>query len=281
MSKDYYQVMGLKRDASDKDIKTAYRRLARKYHPDLNKDDPSAEEKFKELGEAYEVLRDAEKRKMYDRYGADSINQEPRSSAEQKYQHYNYDFDNAGFGRHNFSEGFDEDLLSSLFNRGFKQQHKPKGVDVQGKINISLEEAFAGVVKEVQIPTHGGIKGHQKIRVKIPQGIKSGQKIRLEGKGGPAPVNGSLAGDLFIEINVLKHPIFDVVDKDIYLTLPITPWEAALGAKIKVPTLGGSVDLKIPPNSQGGQTLRLKARGMSDNGVGDQICVVKNSNSAC
>lgn len=272
MSKDYYKIMGLKRDASEKDIKTAYRRLARKYHPDLNKDDPSAEEKFKELGEAYEVLRDPEKRKMFDKFGADGMNQQA-TGAGQHYQYYNHDFGGEGFGSHNFAEGFDDDLFSSIFNRGFKKQHKPKGADIQGKIHITLEEAFTGVVKEVQIPNHGG--GHHKIRIKIPQGIKSGQKIRLEGKGGPAPMNGAQPGDLFIEVDIEKHAIYDVVDKDIYLTLPITPWEAALGAKIKVPTLAGAVDLKIPSNSQGGQTLRLKGRGLVDKGTGDQYILLK------
>lgn len=276
MSKDYYKVMGLQRDASEKDIKTAYRKLARKYHPDLNKDDSSAEEKFKELGEAYEVLRDPEKRKMYDKFGAEGVDGQTRGAGSgQHYQYYNHDFGAEGFGAHNFAEGFDEDLFASIFNRGFKQQHKPKGTDIQGKIHITLEEAFAGVVKEVQIPSHGGATGHQTIRIKIPKGIKSGQKIRLEGKGGPAPISGALPGDLFIEVDIEKHAIFDVVDKDIYLTLPITPWEAALGAKIKVPTLGGPVDLKIPPNSQGGQTLRLKGRGLADGSLGDQYILLK------
>lgn len=262
MSKDYYKIMGLNRDASEKDIKTAYRRLARKYHPDLNKDDVTAEDKFKELGEAYEVLRDPEKRKMYDSFGSEGMNQQTGSHERQQYQYYN-GFGGEGFGAQDFSGSFDEDIFASIFNRGFKQQHKPKGQDVHGKISLSLEEAFAGIVKEVQIQTHGGVPGHQKIRIKIPKGIKSGQKIRLEGKGGPAVIPGGKAGDLYIEVNIEKHPIFDIVDKDIYLTLPITPWEAALGAKIKVPTLNGPVELKIPANSQGGQTLRLKGRGLS------------------
>ncbi len=276
MSKDYYKTMGLARDASEKDIKTAYRRLARKYHPDLNKDDPLAEEKFKELGEAYEVLRDPEKRKMYDKFGAEGIYQQANgSSSQQQHQHYYHGFGKDGFGAENFTGDFEDDLFSSIFNRGFQQKHNPKGADVHGTINISLEEAFAGVVKEVQIPTHGGTPGHQKIRIKIPKGIKSGQKIRLEGKGGPSVVSGGKAGDLFITVNIEKHPIFDVVDKDIYLTLPITPWEAALGAKIKVPTLGSKVDLKIPENSQGGQTLRLKGRGLSGSPDGDQYILLK------
>ena len=278
MSKDYYKIMGLARDASEKEIKTAYRRLARKYHPDLNKDDPGAEEKFKELGEAYEVLRDAEKRKMYDKFGSEGMHQQQAPGGDpRQQQHYYHDFGEGGFGAEGFSGSFDEDLFSSIFNRsGFhKQQHKPKGADINGTINITLEEAYSGVVKEVQIPTHGGTPGHQKIRLKIPKGIKSGQKIRLEGKGGLSPLSGGKAGDLFITVNVEKHAIFDTVDQDIYLTLPISPWEAALGAKVKVPTLGGEVDLKIPANSQAGQTLRLKGRGLSGKKEGDQYILLK------
>lgn len=277
MSKDYYKVMGLARDASEKEIKTAYRRLARKYHPDLNKDDANAEEKFKELGEAYEVLRDTEKRKMYDKFGSEGMQQQAHGGSQEQYQHYYNDAARGGFGAESFSGSFDDDLFSTIFNRGgfHKQQHKPKGSDVHGTINISLEEAFTGVVKEVQIPVHGATPGHKKIRIKIPQGIKSGQKIRLEGKGAPAIISGGKAGDLFITVNVEKHHLFDIVDKDIYLTLPITPWEAALGAKVKAPTLGGEVDLKIPANSQGGQTLRLKGRGLAGKPGGDQFVLLK------
>lgn len=273
MSKDYYKIMGVARDADEKDIKTAYRRLARKYHPDLNKDDASAEDKFKELGEAYEVLRDPEKRKMYDKFGAEGANSQASGAGGPQYQYYQHGFGDENLGGHNFAEGFDEDIFASIFNRGFRQQHNHKGHDINGKINISLEDAFAGVVKEVQIQSHSG--RHQKIRVKIPKGIQSGQKIRLEGKGGPALIDGGKPGDLYIEVIINKHPIFDIINKDVYLTLPITPWEAALGAKIKVPTLGGLVDLKIPENSQGGQTLRLKGRGLSGDDTSYQYILLK------
>ena len=202
MSKDYYKVMGVARDASEKDIKTAYRRLARKYHPDLNKD-ADAEDKFKELGEAYEVLRDPEKRKMYDKYGSEGPYQQAHEAHRQQHQYYNRGFDEEAFSAHGFSGGFDEDLFSSLFNQGFKQQHKPQGADIHGTINISLEEAFTGVVKEIQIPVHGVVPGHQKIRIKIPKGIKSGQKIRLEGKGSAAVISVGNPGNLVVFLNLL------------------------------------------------------------------------------
>ena len=271
--KDYYSVMGLKKDASEKDIKMAYRRLARKYHPDLNKE-PDAEEKFKELGEAYEVLKDSDKRKMYDQYGGrDSGHQQSGPSGHA----YSQAWTDASHGFQD-AEGFDADLFASLFGeRGFHKPHpkRQNGTDLHGTIRVNLEDAFKGVVKEIELPVHGQKMSHQKIRVNIPSGIKTGQKIRLAGKGEPAMIAGGTPGDLFITINVERHPVFDVVENDIYITLPITPWEAALGATVVVPTLGGKVDLKIPPHSQGGQTMRLKQRGLAGNPPGDQYVLLK------
>jgi curved DNA-binding protein len=263
---DYYKLMGVERGASDKEIKLAYRRLARKYHPDLNKD-ASAEEKFKEVGEAYEVLKDPKKRKAYDQYGVDGAPQQqtrPPPGAESR--HYS----NFGGGR------FDEDIFEAIFNRGGFHDNRPRsGGDLQGEINISLEDSFHGVVKEIKLPVHGQKTSHKTIRLKVPAGVKSGQKIRLGGKGNPAMMAGGVPGDLYITVNIDKHSLFDVVERDIYITLPVTPWEAALGATIKTPTLGGQVDLKIPANSQGGQTLRLKGRGLSGAPVGDQYILLK------
>ncbi|MDP3561956.1 MAG: DnaJ C-terminal domain-containing protein [Legionellaceae bacterium] len=268
MHKDYYSVMGLKRDASDKEIKTAYRRLARKYHPDLNKE-PGVEEKFKELGAAYDILKDPEKRKIYDQYGStDNFN--PNAQAEQ--QAYSQAWANAGHAFHG-AEGFDADLFESLFGRRGFHEAPRGGADLYGTIRINLEDAYKGVVKEIELPARG--HPHQKLRIKIPAGVKSGQKIRLTGKGEPAPSTGGKAGDLYITVNVDRHPLFDVVENDIYMTLPVTPWEAALGSTVVVPTLGGKVDLKIPPNSQGGQTLRLKKRGFPASTQGDQYIILK------
>jgi len=268
---DYYKVMGLERGATEKEIKMAYRRLARKYHPDLNKES-DAEEKFKELGEAYDVLKDPEKRKLYDTYGTASG---PGPQVDPSQQHYSHAWTNAAHDFHG-AEGFDADLFESLFGggRGFHQPHRG-GADRHGTIHISLEEAFQGVVKQLELPSHDHKGGRQTLRVKVPAGVKTGQKIRLAGKGEPALIAGGEPGDLYITIDVDRHPLFDVVENDIYVTLPVTPWEAALGSTIVVPTLGGKVDLKIPPNSQGGQTLRLKKRGLPGPTPGDQYILLK------
>jgi len=250
--KDYYKIMGVPQDAAEKDIKMAYRRLARKYHPDLNKE-ADAEEKFKELGEAYEVLKDAEKRKAYDQFGPDW-----NHSFQQPHAH-----DSATHTWKNFE--FDSDLFESILGQRFRQ--KQSGADLQASINISLEEAYHGVEKNIQLQGSS-------LRVKIPSGIKAGQKIRLAGKGQPG-TSGAPSGDLFITIQINKHPLFDIKGNDIYITLPVTPWEVALGSSVVVPTLSGKVDLKIPAGSQGGQTLRLKKRGLPGKTPGDQYILLK------
>jgi curved DNA-binding protein len=264
--KDYYKTMGLGREASDKEIKLAYRRLARKYHPDLNKD-PKAEEQFKEVGEAYEVLKDPEKRKKYDQFGSDW---EQTQQAHNAYQ--------AGPGFGDFGGGAYQDprdFFESLFGERASRSHATQGADLRGSINISLEEAYQGCTKELQLPAHDAKRvGKQAVRVKIPAGVKSGQQLRLAGQGEPGR-GGHARGDLYLTINVNKHAIFDVMGNDIYVTLPITPWEAALGTTLKAPTLGGAVDLKIPEGSQGGQTLRLKKRGLPGGVPGDQYVLLK------
>ncbi len=260
--KDYYKVMGVNRDASAKDIKTAYRRLARKYHPDISKE-PQAEEKFKEVGEAYEVLKDPEKRKVYDQYGRDWEQGQRAQAASQGFAGEN---DNSNYQ-------YSHDFFESLFGAAphFRQQRQ-SGPDFHGNVSISLEEAYQGAVKELHLP-HAQA-GRQTLKVKIPAGVKSGQQIRLAGKGGPGRA-GAASGDLYLTVQVEKHPIFDVMGNDVYITLPIAPWEAALGSTVLVPTLGGKVDLKIPPGSQGGQTLRLKKRGLPGSTPGDQYILLK------
>lgn len=261
--KDYYKIMGLPRDASEKDIKLAYRRLARKYHPDLNKE-ADAEEKFKALGEAYDVLKDPKKRQEYDQYDPNAtFNQQPHSSSDA----YEYTWGAQGPDFQS-TQGFDSDLFESLFGRRAAREPQ-KGADLHGNIHISLDEAYHGTVKEIHLPN-----SQQTLRVKIPVGVKTGQKIRLTGKGEPS-LSGQPAGDLYITITIDKHPLYDVIDNDVYLTLPVTPWEVALGATIQVPTLGGKVDLKIPAGSQGGQKLRLKKRGLHAEIPGDQYILLK------
>ncbi len=268
--KDYYQVMGLKREASEQEIKIAYRRLARKYHPDLNKE-AGAEEKFKELGEAYEILKDPEKRKIYDQYGAADS---PFQGAGATGSPFGGSWSHAG-GDVYGSAGIDASIFETLFGAGAFHDKPRGGADIHGSIAISLEEAFHGVVKDVDISSRHHKGSHQTLRIKIPAGVKTGQKIRLAGKGEPAILANGKPGDLYITIQVERHPIFDVVEQDIYLTIPITPWEAALGATIVVPTLAGNVDLKIPPHSQAGQKLRLKQRGLPGNPPGNQYILLK------
>lgn len=260
--KDYYKIMGVSRNATDKEIKTAYRRLARKYHPDISKE-KDAEERFKEIGEAYEVLKDPKKRKIYDQHGSDRQEQAQQSATQNQQA---WDWEQAQGNYH-----FDPDFFESLFGQRSRRAQSFSGPDYQASLNISLEDAYKGSIKEIQLPF-----GHkvETLKVKIPVGVKAGQQIRLAGKGGEG-IRGGKKGDLYITIHYDKHKFFDVKGQDIYLTLPITPWEAALGASIKVPTLGGMIDLKIPANSQGGQTLRLKKRGLPGKNEGDQYIILK------
>ena len=264
--KDYYKVMGVSQTATDKEIKLAYRRLARKYHPDISKE-KDAEEHFKEVGEAYEVLKDPEKRKVYDQYMKNPNQQQSRGPS--SYQH--------SPGESFADEQSAYDFFESLFgarSSPFREQPRD-GADLHGNVRISLEEAVHGAVKEIHLSgdPHSQ-QSSQTLRVKIPAGVKSGQKIRLSGQGLPGDAQGK-RGSLYITLDVLKHPIFDVIGDDIYLTLPVTPWEVALGSTVVVPTLAGKVDLKIPAGSQGGQTLRLKNRGLPGQTPGSQYVILK------
>jgi curved DNA-binding protein len=266
MDKDYYKIMGLSQNASEKDIKTAYRKLARKYHPDISKE-PNAEERFKEMGEAYEVLRDPAKKAEYDNYLKNKQFHQQHQRGPQTHSHRpeGNPFENTQFN---------SDFFESIFGHA-RQQHPPMaGQHYEGKIPVTLEEAFNGTVKTIQIPAANSQNKMQTLNVKIPAGIKSGQQIRLAGQGGEG-LNGGPRGDVLITIDVMKHPLFDVMGNDIYLTLPITPWEAALGANITVPTLAGKIDLKIPESSQGGQKLRIKNRGLPGSTPGDQYVLLK------
>lgn len=264
MDKDYYKIMGVNQDASEKDIKMAYRKLARKYHPDISKE-PNAEERFKEMGEAYEVLKDPKKRAEYDQY--------------LKYKEFNpksHGFTGQRPQEQPFQEfHFDSDFFETLFGHSRYQQQPITGQNYHGNITISLEEAFQGAVKNLQVPVDQGPETKiQTLKVKIPAGVKSGQQIRLAGQGGSG-TGGGQRGDLYLTVEVMKHPVFDVMENDIYLTLPITPWEAALGTTLVVPTLAGKIDLKIPPGSQGGQKLRIKNRGLPGPNPGNQYVLLK------
>lgn len=273
--KDYYTVLGVSRDAKPEDIKRAYRKLARKYHPDVSKE-PNAEEQFKSVQEAYEVLKDQKKRAAYDQLGNQwKGGQEFRPPP--GWQGFE-DFDGTGFTNENIGGGGFSDFFEAIFGRarGEGAYHREgrrrgpfeqRGQDEHAKIAISLEEAFRGGSKTIhlQMPEsdpQGRIRYITRtLKINIPAGITSGQQLRLAKQGGKGVGNGS-PGDLYLEIEIEPHRLFSLQGQDIYLTLPITPWEAALGAKVTVPTLGGSVDLKINPSSQTGQKLRLKGRGL-------------------
>jgi curved DNA-binding protein len=268
---DYYQILGVPRDADKSDIKKAYRKLARKYHPDVNSE-ASAEEKFKQVNEAYEVLKDSDKRQAYDRFGADwKHGQQFDGGGFGGFQGGGYS--GGGYSGGGFSGGDFSDFFESIFGSGFQQggaspfqqgrqgPRTHRGADQKLKLDITLEEAFNGGAKTIQFARSSGSPEMKKLKIRIPQGVGSGQKIRLAKQGQASP-NGGEPGDLYLEMNILPHRLFRLEERDVILRLPITPWEAAEGATLKVPTLSGSVELKIKPGIQSGQKMRLKGKGM-------------------
>jgi curved DNA-binding protein len=273
--RDYYQVMDLPRDASADDIKRAYRRLARKYHPDVSKE-ADAEDRFKELGEAYEVLRDAEKRAAYDALGKNwKDGQEFRPPPDWQ-QSFHMGEESFGGGA-----GF-SDFFESLFGGGGRAgaQFHARGQDLRVRIPLTLDEAYEGTTRTLnlavpEVDASGRVTRRERtLSVKIPAGVAEGQRIRLPAQGGQGVGRGP-AGDLYATIELLPHRYFRAVDRDIHLDLSVAPWEAALGATVQVPTLGGRVDLKIPKNAQGDQKLRLKGRGLPGKPPGDQLVTLK------
>lgn len=280
--KDYYKTLGVPRAATQDEIKRAYRKLARKYHPDVSKE-TNAEEKFKELQEANEVLKDTEKRAAYDQLGS-----QWRSG-----QQFTPPPDwGTGFARsRSFGAGDDagfSDFFSSLFGaRGGFGQAQPggRGYAAAGdshtaRIQIDLEDAFRGgaqtlELRSPQLSDDGHVSRQPRtLKVTIPRGVTEGQQIRLVGQGSPG-VGGGPPGDLFLEINLRPHRIFKVEGRDISVSLPVAPWEAALGATIQAPTLAGPVDLRIPAGAKSGQRLRLKGRGLPGPTPGDQYAEVR------
>ncbi|HVC31688.1 MAG TPA: DnaJ C-terminal domain-containing protein [Steroidobacteraceae bacterium] len=284
---DYYKVLGVARTATAEDIKKSYRRLARKYHPDVSKE-KDAEQKFKELQEAYEVLKDPEKRAAYDQLGSDwKSGQQFRPPPEwaSGFEFRGGSRPGGAGGAHVFEdEGF-SDFFSSLFGGaspfgapGRRQQQA--GRDHHARIDIELEEAFGGGtrmldLKRPELKQDGTLelRSHT-VRVAIPAGITDGQLIRLAGQGEAAP-GGGRAGDLYLEVHVRPHRFYQLEGRDITLALPVAPWEAALGATVTVPTLGGVVDMQVPAGAQSGQKLRLRSRGLPGNPPGDQYVQLK------
>ncbi len=295
--RDYYQILGVQRSASADEVKTAYRRLARKYHPDVSKV-PDAEARFKEMQEAYEVLRDPEKRAAYDQLGSEwKSGQQFRPPPDWG---SGFEFKGAGAGAGRGSrrgagrargpaggeggyadEGF-SDFFSSLFGGGspFSSAGAHGGRDHHARIDIDLEQAFRGTTRTLElrrpeVKPDGSLELHtHSVRVTIPGGVADGQLIRLAGQGESASGGGS-PGDLYLEVHLLPHRLYQVEGRDLTLTLPVAPWEVALGAAVAVPTLGGPVEMQIPAGAQSGQKLRLRGRGLPGNPAGDQYVQLK------
>jgi curved DNA-binding protein len=281
--KDYYAVMGVDRDASQDEIKRAYRKLARKFHPDVSKE-PDAEARFKELGEAYEVLKDPEKRAAYDGLGTKwQAGQDFRPPPD-----WNEGFEFHGGGFTGASPEQFSDFFDSLFGRaapggGFagatRREFHARGEDTYAKILIDLEDAYTGRTRSVTLEhTEAGPGGRPSVKtrtlnVSIPKGVRQGQHIRLAGQGSPGIGRGG-RGDLFLEVEFRPHRFYRVEGNDVFVDLPVAPWEAALGATVKAPTPSGYVDLRIPPNSSNGRKLRLKDRGIPARQPGDLFVVL-------
>ena len=299
--RDYYQIMGVARTATADEIKKAYRRLARKFHPDVSKE-KDAEKKFKEVQEAYEVLKDPEKRAAYDQLGSEyksgqqfrpppdwGSGFEFRGGPRQGRAHAR-----GGASQEEFeeAEGF-SDFFSSLFGArgGFSGGASAGGNQFGGagaraardhhaRVDIDLEEAYAGTTRTLELKRPDlkpdgtlDLKTHT-VRVTIPAGVTDGQLIRLAGQG-EQPTNGGKPGDLYLEVHMKPNRLYQLEGRDVTLTLPITPWESALGATVTVPTLGGGVEMRIPPNSQSGQKMRLRGRGLPGQTPGDQYIQLK------
>ena len=312
--KDYYDVLGVKRGASDNEIKQAYRKLARKFHPDLNPGDKVAEEKFKELQEAYDVLSDPENRKLYDQYGENwravkaGAGAPPpgwegaqRSARGAGPRAAGFDFGDFDFGsfRSEGAGGFD--IFEEMFGgagRG-RGRRSGRGADIEAELELSLEEAHRGGRRTLEMqmaepcPTCGGtglkdgkpcetcggsgqVLRPKTIEVNIPPGVRDGSTIRLAGQGGTGS-NGSEPGDLYLHVRLRPHPVFMVKGDDLEVELPIAPWEAVLGARVEAPTIDGKVELKIPPGANSGQRLRLRNQGLNKRkgGRGDEYVRLK------
>lgn len=291
--KDYYETLGVSRGASDADIKKAFRKLAREYHPDVAKDKKKAEERFKEINEAYEVLSDPAKRRKYDELGPNW-----KSGAEFRPppgwnpfggrrgfrgggaggQEYEFHFGGTGFS------DFFEQLFGSMGRSGRgghfgrqsafdEQDFAERGRDIEGDLMVTLEEATHGSVRSVTVRHDSRAETYQ---VKIPPGVSEGQRLRVAGRG-EAGSGGGQAGDLYLRVRLARHPDFEVEDHNLIHEAALAPWEAVLGTNISVPTLGGHVNIKIPPGTQNGQKFRVRGRGLPsrDGGQGDLIVVAR------
>src|SRR5216117_2629458 len=275
--RDYYETLGVPKTVTEDEIRSAFRKLARKYHPDVAKDKKAAEEKFKEINEAYEVLGDPEKRKKYDQLGADWNRpggfQPPPDWQWQGQQPgggfyqwggdgggVQFEFDGTGFS--DFFEAFFGGGRGRSAFGGFGQRQRTaeRGSDVEADIMVTLEEALDGATRQVSL-RRAGSKKIETYQVKIPRGVRKGQRIRLAGQG-EAGERGGKSGDLFLRVRLARHPDYSVEGNDLVHEVKIAPWQAVLGDQLILPTLEGSARLKLPPGTQGGQRFRLRGRGL-------------------
>lgn len=279
--KDYYKILGVDKNATEKEIKSAYRKLARKYHPDVNPNNPEAQERFKDINEAYQVLSDPEKRKKYDQLGANWRQWERMGGRPEDFNWERWTTSPGG-GRVHVRYGTPEELeeifgglggFSDFFKRIFggmggfgptpeiggwqRETSRPrKGGDLEQPIEITLEEAFHGTRRLIQMNGH-------RIEASIPRGVETGSRVRLRGQGMPGSA-GAPAGDFYLKISVKPHPIFERKGADLYVDVDVPVYTALLGGEVRVPTLTGDVMLTIPPETQNGQTFRLSGQGMPE-----------------
>jgi len=285
--KDYYNLLGVAKGASQDEVSKAFKKLARKYHPDLNPNDPAAEGKFKELNEAYEVLKDPEKRKLYDSFGS---NWKEGQNFQPPPGYDNFQFRSGGFGGEGFSDFFETIFgqtgggnQSAGFGGGrfgadpFGRSMRSKGRDAEVRMTLSLEEAYRGGRKTItlqeQVRGADGMPHLQSktLEVNIPAGVKDGAKIRLSGQGSPGS-GGGPAGDLLLQVSIAEHPLFRLEGVHVIYDLRLAPWEAVLGCSVRIPTLDSPVDMNIPAGVSSGQKLRLAGKGLGKGeSQGDQF----------
>ncbi len=288
MGRDYYEILGVSRSATADELKRAYRKLAKKYHPDRNPDDAGAEKKFKEVQTAYDVLRDAEKRREYDRFGEAGVGRFATGrQGEQVYQWGTNSSINvedledlfSAFGGRGGGGVAGPGVFEQIFGRGRKGRVRAapqRGADLERRISLTLEQVAKGATVDVQLTSRQNGKT-ETLEVKIPAGVENGQRIRVSGRGQPGQHGGG-AGDLILVCSVQAHTFFERQDADLFVEVPVTVSEAALGAKIEVPTLDGRVTLTLPPGTAGGSKMRLKERGLpKKNGSdrGDQFALIR------
>jgi len=301
--KDYYKILGVTKAATQDEVSKAFKKLARKHHPDLNPNNPEAEKKFKECSEAYEVLKDPEKRKLYDSLGANWQNgQNFQRPSGFENAHFNF----GGAGGQQFDAGAFSDFFETVFggggaggggrgrSGGFQDmggfggtggfggmggysRGPSRGADANATVELTLEEAYRGGSKAITLQEQSiGVDGSPRLgaktlNVNIPAGVREGAKIRLSGQGNPGR-GGGRAGDLYLKVRILPHALYKLEECNVILDLPLAPWEAALGAKVRVPTLDGAVEMTIPAGSSSGRKLRLAGKGLGGQGKrGDQL----------